>query len=93
MQRTARRLFTLAALLSLGLAAAQGVTIGVLTPLTGGAAGTGQAQRAGFERALEEINAAGGVLGAPLRIVIEDTQANPAVGLAAFEKLMTEDGV
>ena len=93
MHRTARPLFTLLALLALGAAAAQGVTIGVLTPLTGGAAGTGQAQRAGFELALEEITDAGGVLGAPLRIVIEDTQANPAVGLAAFEKLMTEDGV
>jgi branched-chain amino acid transport system substrate-binding protein len=93
MPRTTRWLFTLFAILSLGLAAAQGVTIGVLTPLTGGAAGTGQAQRAGFELALEEINAAGGVLGAPLRIIIEDDQANPAVGLAAFEKLMTEDGV
>ena len=93
MHRTARPLFTLLALIALGAAAAQGVTIGVLTPLTGGAAGTGQAQRAGFELALEEINDAGGVLGAPLRIVIEDTQANPAVGLAAFEKLMTEDGV
>ncbi len=93
MHRTVRTLFTLLALASLGAAAAQGVTIGVLTPLTGGAAGTGQAQRAGFELALEEINAAGGVLGEPLRIVIEDTQANPAVGLAAFEKLMTEDGV
>lgn len=93
MHRTVRTLFTLLALVALGAAAAQGVTIGVLTPLTGGAAGTGQAQRAGFELALEEINAAGGVLGAPLAIIIEDTQANPAVGLAAFEKLMTEDGV
>jgi len=93
MPRSARWLFTLFALLGLGLAIAQSVTIGVMTPLTGGAAGTGQAQRAGFELALEEINAGGGVLGAPLRIIIEDTQANPAVGLAAFEKLMTEDGV
>jgi branched-chain amino acid transport system substrate-binding protein len=88
-----RTLSILALAAALGLAAAQGVTIGVLSPLTGGSAGTGQAQRAGFELALSEINAAGGVLGQPLRIIIEDTQANPAVGLAAFEKLMTEDDV
>lgn len=88
-----RRLVALAAALALSVAAAQGVTIGVLSPLTGGSAGTGLAQRAGFELALQEINAAGGVLGQPLRIIIEDTQANPAVGLAAFEKLMTEDDV
>jgi branched-chain amino acid transport system substrate-binding protein len=93
MSHPVRRLVALAATLALSLALAQPVTIGVLSPLTGGSAGTGQAQRAGFELALEEINAAGGVLGEPLRIVVEDTQANPAVGLAAFEKLMTEDGV
>ncbi len=93
MSHPVRRLVALAATLALSLALAQPVTIGVLSPLTGAAAGTGQAQRAGFELALEEINAAGGVLGEPLQIVIEDTQATPAVGLAAFEKLMTEDGV
>ena len=82
-----------AALLALGMTFAQPVQVGILSPLTGGAAGTGQAQQAGFELALEEINAAGGVLGEPLEIIIEDTQANAEVALAAFEKLMTEDGV
>lgn len=72
---------------------AQPVQIGVLSPLTGGAAGTGLAQQAGFELALQEINAAGGVLGEPLELIIEDTQAAAPVALAAFEKLMTEDGV
>jgi branched-chain amino acid transport system substrate-binding protein len=91
--RTARTLATLALVAALGVTLAQGVTIGILSPLTGGSAGTGQAQRAGFELALAQINAAGGVLGQPLRIIIEDDQANPAVGLAAFEKLMTEDEV
>ena len=75
------------------VAFAQPVQIGILSPLTGGAAGTGQAQCAGFELALQEINEAGGVLGEPLELIIEDTQANPQVALAAFEKLMTEDGV
>ena len=72
---------------------AESVKIGILSPLTGGAAGTGLAQKAGFELALEEINAAGGVLGEPLEIIMEDTQANGPVALAAFEKLMTEDEV
>ena len=72
---------------------AQPVKVGILSPLTGGAAGTGQAQQAGFQLALQEINEAGGVLGEPLEITIEDTQADPAVALAAFEKLMTEDNV
>src|SRR5690625_1236465 len=90
MKKTA---IALAALCLLTAAAAESVTIGVLSPLTGGAAGTGQAQRAGFDLALQEINDAGGVLGEPLKIIIEDTQADAAVGLAAFEKLMTEDNV
>lgn len=88
-----RTVLATAALGLLTAALAQPVTIGVLSPLTGSAAGTGQAQRAGFELALAEINAAGGVLGQPLQIIIEDDQANAAVGLAAFEKLMTEDNV
>ncbi len=80
-------------LLSLiGMGFAQ-VKIGVLAPLTGGAAGTGQAQLKGFQLAIDEINAAGGVLGEPLEIIVEDTKADPATAVAAFEKLMTEDGV
>ncbi len=87
-----RIIATLAALLTT-LAFAQPVTIGILSPLSGGAAGTGQAQREGFEIALEEINAAGGVLGQPLKLVYADTQADAKVASAAFEKLMTEDNV
>ncbi len=87
-------LLLVAAVIGLGFAQAQGpVTIGILSPLTGGGAGTGLAQKAGFELALAEINAAGGVLGQPLRIIIEDDRSDPATGVAAFEKLMTEDGV
>lgn len=88
-----KKLLLLTLTLALSLAFAQPVRIGILSPLTGGAAGTGQAQRAGFQLALQEINAAGGVLGQPLEIIIEDTQADASTGLAAFEKLMTEDGV
>ena len=87
-----RRLAVVLIAAVVGLASAQ-VTIGILAPLTGGSAGTGQAQKAGFELALAEINAAGGVLGQPLRIIIEDDRADPATSVAAFEKLMTEDGV
>ena len=56
--------------LTFSAALAQGVSIGVLSPLSGAAAGTGQAQLAGFQVALEEINAAGGVLGEPLEIIV-----------------------
>ncbi len=91
-----KKLATTLAIAALGFGAAlaqEPVVIGVLSPLTGAAAGTGQAQQAGFEVALKEINEAGGVLGQPLELIIEDTQANVSVALAAFEKLMTEDNV
>ncbi len=87
-----KRLVAVLVVALMGLASAQ-VTIGILAPLTGGSAGTGIAQKAGFELALEEINAAGGVLGEPLQIIIEDDRADAATSVAAFEKLMTEDGV
>lgn len=73
--------------------AAGPVTIGILTPLTGAAGATGQAQKDGFTLALGEINAQGGVLGQPLKLIIEDTKADPKTALAAFQKLMTEDNV
>ena len=88
-----KKLAILLAALALTLAYAQPAKIGILSPLTGPAAGTGQAQQRGFNLALDEINAAGGVLGEPLEIIIEDTQADAATALAAFEKLMTEDEV
>lgn len=88
-----RKIVVLLAALLITVGMAESVTIGVLAPLTGGAAGTGQALKAGMELALQEINDAGGVLGDPLAIIIEDTKADPATGVAAFEKLMTEDGV
>ncbi|HEX7040986.1 MAG TPA: ABC transporter substrate-binding protein [Trueperaceae bacterium] len=87
-----KRALAIALLSLVGLGFAQ-VRIGVLSPLTGAAAGTGQAQLRGFQLALEEINAAGGVLGQPLELIVEDTRADPATAVAAFEKLMTEDGV
>lgn len=87
-----KRLVAVLLVAVMSLASAQ-VTIGILAPLTGGSAGTGIAQKAGFELALAEINAAGGVLGQPLQIIIEDDRADAATSVAAFEKLMTEDGV
>lgn len=88
-----RIIHLLIALLIVPAVFAEGVTIGVLSPLTGGAAGTGLAQKAGFELALKEINEAGGVLGEDLQIIIEDDKGAEAPSIAAFEKLMTEDNV
>jgi branched-chain amino acid transport system substrate-binding protein len=69
------------------------VTIGVALPFTGAAAAYGTDLKQGVELALEEINAAGGVLGKPLKIAYEDDQATPEGGVSAVRKLMQQDKV
>jgi branched-chain amino acid transport system substrate-binding protein len=67
--------------------AADPIKIGMVAPLTGPAAESGRFQTQGAKLAVEEINKAGGVLGRPLELTIEDDQTtNPGVVLA-FSKL------
>jgi branched-chain amino acid transport system substrate-binding protein len=67
--------------------AADPIRIGMVAPLTGPGAESGRFQTQGAKLAAEEINKAGGVLGRPLELVIEDDQTtNPGVVLA-FSKL------
>lgn len=46
----------------------------------------------GLELALEEINAAGGVLGKPLEFIFRDDQGEPGEAVKIAEELMTRDG-
>jgi len=46
----------------------------------------------GIELALEEINAAGGVLGRPLEFIYRDDQGKPSEAVKSAEELMTRDG-
>jgi len=46
----------------------------------------------GIELALEEINAAGGVLGRPLEFIYRDDQGKPSEAVKIAEELMTRDG-
>ncbi len=83
-------LWTLVAAMGLAAFAAQAadpIKIGMVAPLTGPAAESGRFQTQGAKLALDEINKAGGVLGRPLELTIEDDQTtNPGVVLA-FSKL------
>jgi branched-chain amino acid transport system substrate-binding protein len=59
----------------------------MVVPLTGPAAESGRYQAQGAKLAAEEVNKAGGVLGRPIELVIEDDQTtNPGIVLA-FSKL------
>src|ERR1043166_2825035 len=53
------------------------VLIGVTGPLTGQYAQYGAQWKKGFDVALDEINAAGGINGRPLAYVFEDSQSDP----------------
>ncbi|MCK4682966.1 ABC transporter substrate-binding protein [Candidatus Bipolaricaulota bacterium] len=64
------------------------VKIGVLLPLTGTQAVMAEDLQEGFLIAQEQINAAGGVLGRRLELIIEDTETRPTPGMDAARKLV-----
>jgi branched-chain amino acid transport system substrate-binding protein len=62
---------------------AEPLKIGMVARLTGSAAEQGRYTIQGAKLAVEEVNKAGGVLGRPVELVIEDDQStNPGVVLA-----------
>ena len=70
------------------------IKIGGLAPLSApGAVGGGEAMRDAMLFAERDINAAGGVLGCDVKVVIADTEGLPEKAAAVMEKLITQDGV
>jgi branched-chain amino acid transport system substrate-binding protein len=67
------------------------IVIGSGSPVTGIYAGDGQMMVRGQQLAVAEINAAGGVLGRPLRLSVLDTQAQqPDVMKTVFQKFVSQ---
>ena len=69
------------------------VTIGAIFPLSGGVAYYGNESRDGALLAIEEINAAGGLLGKKLALISEDDEGNAEKTVNAFTKLTSRDKV
>jgi branched-chain amino acid transport system substrate-binding protein len=69
------------------------VTIGAVFPLSGGVAFYGTESRDGALLAIDEINAAGGLLGKKLALIAEDDEGNAEKSVNAFTKLSTRDKV
>jgi len=108
-----RRLFVLVLALMLGIAlsvpaqAVEEIKIGVLYPLTGGAAAEGKELRDGAELAVEIANNAKPELsmtmaknagikslgGAKIKLIIQDHQGNPQLGADLAKKLIQDDKV
>lgn len=73
--------------------AAEPLKIGLLAPLSGPLTRVGQTNRNCAALAIDEINAAGGVLGRTLQLVVEDTQMSTAVTLEKARQLFLRDEV
>ena len=79
----------------IGGAQAKTVKVGVLHPVTGALAYSGQQCRMGALMAIEDINKAGGIKslgGAKIEALLGDAQSSPQAGTAEIEK-MNEAGV
>lgn len=70
-----------------------GIPVGQFASLTGAQASFGQSTDKGVQLALAEINAAGGVLGQPLRIITKDNQSKPGETSTAVRELITRNKV
>ena len=73
--------------------AAEPIKIGLVAALSGQSAKSGEAITRGLTVAIEEINAAGGVLGRPLELVSRDDESNPSKGLLAARELLQRERV
>jgi len=81
------------AALALAARAADAIKVGEFACLTGKDATFGQSQHKGIVLALEELNAAGGVLGEKIEVVTEDNESKPGESATVAKKLLSRDKV
>ncbi len=90
MRNLAGILFAGAVLAAPVTAAAQTIKIGLAGPMTGANAAFGAQFKQGAERAVADINAAGGVLGRKLELTIRDDACDPVTARTWASVLVTE---
>lgn len=94
-----RRALVLALLAALGLAcggpAQPGppLKVGLIAPLSGPSAASGEAILRGMLLAADEVNRQGGVLGRRLEVVSRDLQNDPAAGEATLRELVARERI
>ena len=69
------------------------IVIGEYGSLTGEDATFGTSTKNGIEIAVDEVNAAGGLLGKKVRVIVEDDQGKPEEAQIVVTKLITKDRV
>jgi len=93
MKPPARLLLLLAALVLPALAAVDPIKVGQYGAFTGKEAAFGIAARKGAILAMEEVNAAGGVLGRPIEFLTEDNQSKQGESATIAKKFTARDKV
>ncbi len=99
-----RRSFLLTGLCGLALAGlthckkeaggnASTIVVGEVAALTGGTATFGQSSHAGTQMAVDEINAAGGLLGKQVKLITEDDQSKQGEAGTVAKKLISRENV
>ena len=73
--------------------AAEPITIGLGMALTGGLAVVGKSGLLAMQIWAEDVNAKGGLLGRPVKLIYYDDQSNPAVVPGIYTKLLDVDKV
>jgi urea transport system substrate-binding protein len=74
-------------------AAARPIKVGIATDLTGAIGYAGNADANVARMLVKDLNAAGGVIGRPLELYIEDTASNESIAVPNVRKLIQRDHV
>jgi branched-chain amino acid transport system substrate-binding protein len=86
--------FVLALCMPIGCARrANEIVIGEYGSLTGSTATFGISTKNGIELYMDNVNAAGGIGGTRVRVIVEDDQSKPEEAATAVSKLIDQDGV
>ena len=72
---------------------AEPILIGFTSDASGQYANSGAMDRRGMMLAIDQFNAAGGVLGRPVEFVHYDTETTPATGTRVAQRMIEQDGV
>lgn len=89
-----RILIALCLAMTYGLASAQStIKVGFFAPLTGPFAGLGLDAKRGAEFATKQLNAAGGINGKKVELVMYDDRGNRAEAVSVVRKLIQQDDV
>jgi branched-chain amino acid transport system substrate-binding protein len=67
--------------------------MGAMIPLTGGGATVGESAQIAVELAVRNINAAGGIAGRPIQLVIADYQTDATAGVSEIKRLVYQEKV